>query len=83
MDILLGLLASGVVLASLPGTLELLLLTLGGLLYRRPGLNTPPSDAPLAVIVPAHNERLHIERCVRSLQASAKAPIGADRRHRR
>jgi cellulose synthase/poly-beta-1,6-N-acetylglucosamine synthase-like glycosyltransferase len=72
MDILLGLLASGVVLASLPGTLELLLLTLGGLLYRRPGLNTPPSDASLAVIVPAHNERLHIERCVRSLQASAK-----------
>ncbi len=55
-------------LVTLPGTLELLFLTLGGLL---PGRKAPAvqADRPfhLAVIVPAHNEETGIQRTVQSL----------------
>ena len=61
---------AGTVLAllSLPGTVELILLTLGGVLppRRRPESD---SEAPrIAVVVPAHNEEAGIEACLASLR---------------
>src|SRR5271165_3999422 len=66
---------AGAVLAgiTLPLVLELLMVTAADLLPRsgfraaRPG-QTPPL---LAIIVPAHNEELLVDRAVRSLRASA------------
>src|SRR5271170_4014572 len=64
----------GIVLtvATLPLVLELALLTGASFWPRRkfwPSL--PPSPIRLGVLVPAHNEALLIERCVKSLLASA------------
>jgi len=64
----------GIVLtvATLPLVLELALLTGASFWPRRkfwPSL--PPSPIRLGVLVPAHNEALLIERCVKSLRASA------------
>ena len=62
--------ATVLVLLSLPGTIELALLTFAGIL--------PSSDRPskraaqinrLAILVPAHNEAGAIDRCVRSISA--------------
>lgn len=56
-------------LASLPGAVELLLLTLGGLLparKRQPAAATPPIR--LAVVIPAHNEELGLPICLPSLR---------------
>jgi hypothetical protein len=59
------------VLAALPGTLELVLLSIGALLPRRKERTGPLGRTPrLAVIVPAHDEELGIARCVESLLAS-------------
>lgn len=55
-------------LLTLPGTLELLIVTI--LSIRKPRRSAPVSCATafrVAVIVPAHNEELNIARCVRSL----------------
>lgn len=57
---------------TLPGVLELALLTLGGLLparARKPD-NAAPA-LPLAILVPAHNEAAHLARCLHSLQQAA------------
>lgn len=57
-------------LGTLPGTVELLLLTLGALLpLRRPP--APEGETPLRVVavVPAHNEEKGIGHCVASLRA--------------
>ncbi len=60
------------IMLTLPGVLELALLTLGGVLpvHARKPNNTAPA-LPLAILVPAHNEAAHIERCLRSLQQAA------------
>ncbi len=64
-----------VALASLPGTIELLALTLAGVLpARRP--DTAESDGSalhVVAVVPAHDEEAGIARCVESLRACAPA----------
>jgi cellulose synthase/poly-beta-1,6-N-acetylglucosamine synthase-like glycosyltransferase len=63
-------------LITLPGTIELLVLSLAGLLPRRRSaraLATAPYR--LAVVVPAHNEELHIARCVKSLLAAGRSSV--------
>jgi cellulose synthase/poly-beta-1,6-N-acetylglucosamine synthase-like glycosyltransferase len=61
------------ILVTLPLIVELLVLTLAALLprAREVGQETEPGIFPLAVVVPAHNEELLIERCVSALLASA------------
>ena len=73
----------GILLAllSVPGTLELLMLTLGGVLPVRRKVNgpsSPPTPLPegeggqrLAIVVPAHNEADGIAACIQSLHACA------------
>lgn len=72
---LLGLLLA---LLSAPGTFELLMLTVGGILpSRRQWPPSPPTPLPpagegslgLAIVVPAHNEAEGIAACIQSLQA--------------
>jgi len=66
---LLTILAVVLIAITLPGTIELLMLTLASLFHR----NDPISAAQrlrLAVIIPAHNEQLNIVRCVESIAAS-------------
>ncbi len=61
---------SALVLITLPGSIALALLTLGGILppaRRRP--STTQVTGRLAVVIPAHNEATTIQRCVRSLTA--------------
>lgn len=55
---------------TLPGTLELLLLTTGGMLPPRRRDRNAAGPLRLAVVVPAHNEERHIARTVRSLLAA-------------
>jgi cellulose synthase/poly-beta-1,6-N-acetylglucosamine synthase-like glycosyltransferase len=61
------------ILITLPGTCELALLTLAGILppRRRPAdvAGLKPAIAKLALVVPAHDEAVTIARCVRSLAA--------------
>ncbi len=65
-------------LITLPGTVELLLLTVAGLLPRnRARIFQGGARYRLAVVVPAHNEELHIARCVMSLLAAGHS--GMDR----
>lgn len=64
------------VLATLPGTLELLLLSLGALVsrWRRWPRPVPAADCGwIAVVVPAHNEEGTIAECLRSLRAAIEA----------
>ena len=73
----------GILLAllSVPGTLELLMLTLGGVLPVRRKVSGPPSPPTplpegeggqrLAIVVPAHNEADGIAACIQSLHACA------------
>lgn len=63
-------------LLTLPGTLELLLLTLGASLPPTPAADAPgdapehaPGDGRIAVLVPAHDEAAGIAACVASLRA--------------
>jgi cellulose synthase/poly-beta-1,6-N-acetylglucosamine synthase-like glycosyltransferase len=53
---------------TLPGTLELIFLTLSGLIPRRL-LQTPESSSRLnlCVVIPAHNEEINIPACIDSL----------------
>ena len=74
LTILIALIGTTIALATLPGTIELLALTIGGLLpsrSRRDNQKIDPLSLRMAVVVPAHNEARHIERCVRSLRACA------------
>jgi GT2 family glycosyltransferase len=63
----------GAVLLTLPGTMELILVTFGGVwaasAQRRPQEHAPPSSLRMAVVIPAHNEELLIQRCIQSLLA--------------
>ena len=66
-----------VALLSLPGSIELLLLTLGGLLpARRPRAALPGPLPSLAVVVPAHDEELNIGACVDNLRAAGACEEG-------
>jgi cellulose synthase/poly-beta-1,6-N-acetylglucosamine synthase-like glycosyltransferase len=63
-------------LITLPGSFELLLLTVAGMFPRRKTVRPAAAAAyRLAVVVPAHNEELHIARCVKSLLAAARGPV--------
>ena len=60
--------------ATLPLVLELALVTAGSLLPRRKTAaagEVNPGEYPIAVVIPAHNEELLVDRCVRSLRESA------------
>ena len=64
-------LTTGKTLAALtvPGTLELSMLTIGSLLYKNKTREVPDRAlARLAIVVPAHNESASIGDCIRSLQ---------------
>ena len=54
-------------LVTLPGTLELLVLSCAGFLKPRSSAKSSSGRIRLAVVVPAHNEELGIARCVESL----------------
>lgn len=56
--------------ATVPGTLELLALTIASLFHRNPPTDTPFEQLRLGVVIPAHNERLNIVRTVESVAAS-------------
>ncbi len=71
--ILLSLAGLVAAILSLPGSVELLLLTLAGLLRPRERQASNLGQLRLAIVVPSHNEELNIARCVKSL---ASAPRG-------
>lgn len=56
---------------TLPGSIELLLLTIGGIIPRKRAsnfiTNMEPTNEKLVVIVPAHNEENHIDKTLSSL----------------
>lgn len=62
---------SVLILLTLPGTLELAMITFAGILPSRDRLpkGTVTRIAKVAVVVPAHNEAAAIVRCVRSISA--------------
>jgi cellulose synthase/poly-beta-1,6-N-acetylglucosamine synthase-like glycosyltransferase len=65
--VVLSLLAILGTLLTLPGTLELLIVTIGNLLPFHPKTPPPFKKSRLAVIVPAHNEEQDIKRTLDSL----------------
>ncbi len=79
---MLSVLAFILLLATLPGTLELLLLTLPAWLggRREPHTQSPSAlmQVRLAVVIPAHNEERGLPVTVRSLLAAELAPDPAD-----
>lgn len=62
-------------LATLPGTLEILLVTAGALRKQRRHATLPRRDCRLAIVVPAHNEETLIGRCVSSLVAAIPSTL--------
>lgn len=71
--VLMAVIGVGLALLTLPGTIELLLLTVGGILPAR-GIKESGraktdggKQLRLAIVAPAHNEAAGIQRCVRSL----------------
>lgn len=80
--LLLALVAVLVVAVSVPGTAELVLLTLGGVMppaRRRRWAAPCPTPQRLVVVVPAHDEAAGIGRCVASLRTAFHlgAPLDA------
>ncbi len=65
---LIGLLA---VLATVPGAIELLLVTSGLVRRERSTANAKGETFSMAVVIPAHNEEAMIERCIESVAASS------------
>ncbi len=64
---------------TVPGTLELLVLTVAGMLpARRIKRRVRATEYRIAVIVPAHNEELTIGRCVTSLLSADRSCIGLE-----
>jgi cellulose synthase/poly-beta-1,6-N-acetylglucosamine synthase-like glycosyltransferase len=67
------------VCATLPGTVELLLLSIASLLPARPeGEPARAAGWRAAVVVPAHNEEANIASCVRSLLAADRGDMQVD-----
>lgn len=71
----LAVLSAIVAALTLPGTLELLLLSFAGLLPKRRAARPLPRPFRLAVVVPSHNESLNITRCVASLAAADRTGL--------
>lgn len=68
-------------LATLPGSIELLLLTAAGALpaRRRPApTGSASGERRLAVVVPAHDEEGTVARCVRSIREARSPPCALD-----
>lgn len=65
-------------LLALPGTVELLLLTVGGLLPARGPRPGARFGGRLAVVVPAHDEAEGIAACVASVRSAAAALTGVE-----
>ncbi|MBS1799368.1 MAG: glycosyltransferase family 2 protein [Acidobacteria bacterium] len=65
---------------TLPGSVELLTLSLAALLpsRRRAGPSTAPASWRVAVVVPAHNEEGGIANCVQSLRRAVDGSVDAD-----
>lgn len=75
MHLLLNICGAVLLIITLPLVLELATVTAANLLparkrRRASSADSVPDTAPLAVIVPAHNEELLVSRCVESLRAS-------------
>jgi len=66
---------TGAAFLSLPGTVELLLLTLAGLLPARRRSGGSTAHFRLAIVVPSHNEELNIARCVKSLRSVSQPGV--------
>ena len=65
-----------IAIMTLPGTIELLMLSVAGLLpSRRDAWPTQPNGFRLAIVVPAHNEELNISACVSSLQTADRTGV--------
>src|ERR1700683_4785841 len=58
-------------LVTLPGTIELAMITFAGILPPRDRKGSDTNIAKLAVVVPAHNEAAVIVRCLRSIAMCA------------
>ena len=70
------LLGGSATLVTLPGTIELLMLTAGGILPRQQASLEMSPLKKLAIVIPAHNEAGSIEQCVKSiLEADKPAAI--------
>lgn len=66
-------------LVTLPGTIELALISIGGLWgRRRRELPSEASQCRVAAIIPVHNEEASLARTIRSLLACDAAPPAAD-----
>ena len=57
---------------TIPGTMEILLVTTGALRKRKARVTAEPEDLRMAIVIPAHNESALIARCVASVAASAR-----------
>ena len=69
-------LGTGLVAITLPGTIELLILSVAGVLSTRRSKKFPQLRTyRLAVVVPAHNEELHVARCVKSLLMADRGSV--------
>jgi cellulose synthase/poly-beta-1,6-N-acetylglucosamine synthase-like glycosyltransferase len=71
-------LGASALLAALPGTFELLLLTLGTARKRKIPDQPDTATLRLAVVIPAHDEALLITRCVESVSLSARRYEGCE-----
>ena len=74
LNTLLWLIGIVVVLATLPGALELLFLTVGSVLKAERHRDGRQRNIRLAIVIPAHDEAGLIGRCVTSIAASAPSP---------
>jgi cellulose synthase/poly-beta-1,6-N-acetylglucosamine synthase-like glycosyltransferase len=63
-----------ILLATLPGSIEILLLTAAFRLRRKPLRSNPLLDIRLAIVIPAHDEAGFIGRCVTNIAESAPSP---------
>ncbi|MBX7172161.1 MAG: glycosyltransferase family 2 protein [Pyrinomonadaceae bacterium] len=54
-------------LVTIPGTIELLILTIGAILPPRKSVESKTTSFRMAVVIPAHNESANIETCLKSL----------------
>jgi cellulose synthase/poly-beta-1,6-N-acetylglucosamine synthase-like glycosyltransferase len=65
-------------IASIPGSIELLLLSTASLLPARRSATRNSAPWRVAIVVPAHNERLGIASCIRSLLSASRDDMHAD-----
>lgn len=68
MNLFLGLCAFFLTLTVIPGTLELLLVTLGAIFPTKKNGTSHQKKQKIIVIIPAHNEELHLQKTLDSLK---------------